>query len=58
MGLFSKEVKMVCPNCGHNWTMAKSVYLCTPYVQRGVNSLFVCSKCVGPLLSILMKMEM
>ena len=51
MGLFNKEkkenkdVKMVCPNCKHEWTMSKFVYMTTPYAQRGVNQLFVCSKC-------------
>ena len=51
MGLFNKgkkenkDVKMVCPNCKHEWTMSKFVYMTTPYAQRGVNQLFVCSKC-------------
>ena len=45
MGLFNKNVKMICPNCGHEWTMKKSIYMTTPYAQRGVNQLFVCTKC-------------
>ena len=46
MCLFKKKpVKMVCPNCNHQWTMSKMVYLGTPYVQRGTNKLFVCAKC-------------
>ena len=44
MGLFNKNVKMICPNCGHEWTMKKSIYMTTPYAQRGVNQLFVCTK--------------
>ena len=38
-------VYMTCPDCGHNWSMTKFVYMTTPYAQRGVNKLFVCSKC-------------
>ena len=36
---------MICPNCGHEWTMKKSIYMTTPYAQRGINQLFVCAKC-------------
>ena len=45
MELFSKEVKMICPNCKHEWTMSKTLYMTTPYSQRGINHLFSCVKC-------------
>jgi len=41
----AKPIKMKCPNCGHEWMMDKKTWLCTPYAQRGVNVLFVCTKC-------------
>ena len=40
-----KPVKMKCPHCGHEWQMSKRVYMCTPYIQRGTNTLFRCSEC-------------
>lgn len=43
--LSKKPVKMKCPHCGHEWEMSKRVYMCTPYIQRGTNTLFRCSKC-------------
>ena len=43
--LSKKPVKMKCPHCGHEWTMSKRVYMCTPYVQRGTNALFKCTEC-------------
>ena len=41
----TKTVTMRCPDCGHEWTMNKTTYMTTPYAQRGVNKLFVCSEC-------------
>ena len=39
------KTTMQCPQCGHQWTMNSSVYMTTPYIKRGENKLFVCSKC-------------
>ena len=39
------SITMQCPCCKHEWVMKKSVYMNTPYVQRGINGLFICAKC-------------
>ena len=45
MGLFNKNIKMVCPNCKNEWLIKKATYMTTPYIQRASSPLFCCSKC-------------
>ena len=41
----NKRVSLICPNCNHNWDIARNTYMTMPYTTRTVSPLLQCIKC-------------
>ena len=41
----NKRISLICPNCNHNWDIARNTYMTMSYTARTVSPLLQCIKC-------------